>query len=354
MMTEQRHQELIQRCCAIFRHETQMHFNHHIADLAAYIILEQAQDSLNDILQPIIQTGALPHDLLRALTQCQLLVLQHQTPHNMDSSAEQQVQSFQDNIEHFHFIANSILSIGKQTWLTHIESKQNNFKAKHESRIIEAAIKDWQTAGKIKCLNYYKGLPVQAIVPIEHIHSAEKVFLSLKLSKDLTRVLAIADQHYVLAPGHNDMQLIELMVQHIGENSITFHVHTLSLLKKRQHFRLQPLQHMDIQLQHHKKSIAHGQILNFSLGHMDVILASQQGLELNPDEIIDIQFHIKATAINGSAWIRSIRQDKQQCFLCLELIPNAIMQRLLQQEIAYLQRTIIREIKEKFTPISDA
>jgi len=331
-----------------------MHFNHHIADLAAYIILEQAPDSLNDILQPIIQAGALPHDLFRALTQCQLLLLQEKKPQAIGRSAEQQVQSFQDNIEHFHFIASSILSIGKQTWLTHIETKQNNLKAKRESRIIEAAVKDWQTAGKIKCLNYYKGLPVQAIVPIEHIHSAEKVLLSLKFSKDLARVLAIADQHYVLAPDHNDMQLIELMVQHIGENSITFHVHTLSLLKKRQHFRLQPLQQMNIQLQRHKKSIAHGQILSFSLGHMDVLIPTEQWLELKRDEIIDIQFPVKSTPINGSAWIRSMRQDKQQCFLSLELIPNAIMQRQLQQEIAYLQRTIIREIKEKFTPAPDA
>jgi len=352
MMTEQRHQELIQRCCAIFRLETKIHFNHHIADLAAYIILEESPDSLNMILQPIIQAGALPHDLLRALTQCQLLV-QQQTSQSMNHNPEQQVQSFQDTIEHFHFIARSILSIGKPTWLTHLKTKQHDLKAEHANRMIQAAVQHWQTAGKIKCLNYYKGLPVQAIVPIQQIHSAEKVLLSLPFTKDLARVLAIADEQYVLAPDQNDGQLIELMVHHLGKNNITFHIHSLSLLKKRQHFRLQPLQTMDIELQRNSKRIAHGRILDFSLGNMDVVISSEQCLQLKLDEIIDIQFPIKDTPIHGSAWIRNMRQDQQQCFLCLELIPNAIMQRLLQQEISYLQRTIIREIKEKFTPAPD-
>jgi len=347
-MTEQRHQELIQRCCAIFQLETNIHFNHHIADLAAYIILEKSPASLHMILQSIIQAGAMPYDLLHALTQCQLLVQQKKSQ-SMNQDPEQQVQSFQNTIEHFHFIASSILSIGKPIWLTDLKTKQHALKTEHANQTIQAALQHWQTTGKIKCLNYYKGLPVQSIVPIQQIHSAEKVLLSLPFTKDLARVLAISDEQYVLAADQNDSQLIELMVHHFDENSITFHIHTLSLLKKHQHFRLQPLQTMDIELQRNCNSIAHGRIFDFSLGNMDVISSSEQCLPLKTDEIIDIQFPIRDTPTHGSAWIRNIRQEQHQCFLCLELIPNAIMQRLLQQEISYLQRTIIREIKEKFT-----
>ncbi len=349
-MTEQRHQELIQQCCDKFKHETRLHFNHHVADLAAYIVLQQTPDALEAILEPIIQAGAIPVDLLRSLIQCQLLVLEEEASNVIHNEAGEHIQAFKTTLEHFHFIATSIISIGEKKWLESIKKDQDQLKSKHETNIIETAVQTWQCQKKIKCLNYYKGLPVQAIVAIERIHTGEKTLLAVKHSRELARVLAIADQHYVLVPDGNDEELIEMNVHHIGESSITFHAHTLSQLKKRKHFRLQPLQAMAIALYHDKNLIGHGEVLDFSLGNMDVSMPVEQCASLNVDEIIDIQFQINETAISGTAWVRAIRHHDQHCFLCLELIPHALMQRHLQQEIASLQRKIIQEIKEKFTP----
>jgi len=340
---------LVKQCCEILRHEILPQQHDHIAELASYIVGVTTHQSLSDIIHAMIQGHVLVSDLSRALMKCQLFLLEQQMPAIFKQSPDKQLQALKEMIEHFNYISASIVQIGEQLWSDKVGVLKQDLKLEHQHRILDVSMQTWKHQKQIKLLNYYKGLPVQVMADIECVEAADQAVISVHSSKALGRVLAMQNNAFVLTPDTEDKVLIHLQVKHEQCDKVSFLVKTLSSMKKRKYFRLEPVETVAIQLYRNKKLVGKGQILDLSLNHMDIMMPIVKGIVFEVNEIVDICFPLQNKEVKGCAWVRHTRQTDQDVILCLELMPQAHLQRNLQQEVACLQRRIIQEIKEKFT-----
>jgi len=342
---------LVKQCSEIFRHEILPHHHDNVAELASYIVGVTTRHSLSELINVMLQADVLPSDLSRALMRCQLLILEQQMPVIFKSSPETQIQALKEMVEHFNYVSSSIVQIGEELWSARVDALHYDLKVEHQHRILDVSMQIWKHQKQIKLLNYYKGLPVQVMADIECIEAVDQPIISVRSSKALGRVLAMQKNEFVLTPDGEDEILIHLQVKCEQSDKVSFLVKALSNIKKRQYFRLEPLEVMAIQLYRNKKIVGRGKVLDLSLRHMDVSMPVVKKTTFEINEIVDICFQLQKQEMKGCAWVRHVRLHDQEVILCLELIPQANLQRNLQQEVAYLQRRIIQEIKEKFTII---
>jgi len=340
---------LVKQCCRILREELALPCHEYIAEFASYIVGVTTHRSLSELIIAMIQATALPSALSQALMRCQLLVFEQKMPMMISASPDKQLQLLKELLEHFNYINASIVQEGEKLWAEQVDALEHDLRREHQHRILDVSMQLWKYQQKIKLLNYYKGLPVQVMVDIDCIDAVEPAVIHVRSSPSLGRVLAMQGNAFVLAPDSEDKVLIHLQVQHEQHDKVSFVVKALSSIKKRKHFRLEPIEPVAIQLYRNKKVIGRGKVLDLSLKHMDIRIPAVQGVMFEVNEIVDICFPIQKKELKGCAWVRHIRQTEQEFILCLELMPQAHLQHHLQQEVAYLQRKIIQEIKEKFT-----
>jgi len=340
---------LVKQCCEILRNEILPQHHEHVAELASYIVGVTTHRSLSEIIIAMIQAGALPSDLSRALMKCQLYMFEKQMPVIFKRPPDKQIRALKEIIEHFNYISSSIVQVGEELWSARVDALNHDLKIEHQQRILDVSMQTWKHQKKIKLLNYYKGLPVQVMADIECVEAADQAVVSVHSSKALGRILAMQNNAFVLTPDAQDEVLIHFQVKYEQCDKVSFFVKELSNIKKRQYFRLEPVETVAIQLYRNKKLVGRGKVLDLSLKHMDVSMPVARNIAFEANEIVDICFPLQKKEVQGCAWVRHIRQVEQEVILCLELMPQAHLQRNLQQEVAYLQRRIIQEIKEKFT-----
>jgi hypothetical protein len=343
---------LVKRCCEILRHEIPSQQHNNVADLASYIAGVTIRHSLSELISGMIQTGVLPGDLSCALMKCQLFILEQKMPAIFKSAPDKQIQALKEIIEHFNYISSSIIQEGEQLWSARVDALHHDLKVEHQHRVLDVSMQIWKHQKQIKLLNYYKGLPVQVMADIACIEDADQPAIVVHSSKLLGRVLAMQNNEFVLTPDGEDEVLIHLQVRHEQPDKVSFLVKALSSMKKRKYFRLEPIEPVAIQLYRNKKLVGRGKVLDLSLKHMDISMPAAKNTSFEANEIVDICFPLQKQEVKGCAWVRHIRLTDQETILCLELMPQAHLQRNLQQEVAYLQRRIIQEIKEKFTVLA--
>jgi len=345
---------LVKQCCEILRHEILSQHHDYVAELANYIVGVTTRHSLSELINAMIQGGVLPSDLSRALMKCQLFILDQQMSVVLKHSPEKQIQVLKAMVEHFNYISSSIVQVGEQIWSERVEKLHRDLKVEKQHHVLDVVMEIWKHENKIKLLNYYKGLPVQVVASIECIEMVDdQLIISVRSSKALGRILAMQKNEFVLTPDNEDEVLIHLQVRHEQDDKVSFIVNTLSSMKKRKHFRLEPVETMAIRLYRNKKMAGSGKVLDLSLKHLDISMPIVKGLAFEVNEIVDVCFELQNKEVKGCAWVRHTSLREQETILCLELMPQAHLQRNLQQEVATLQRRIIQEIKEKFTVIQN-
>ena len=341
---------LVKKCCEILRHEIISQDDEYVADLASYIVGVTTHRLLSELIHGMIQGDVLPSHLSRALMRCQLLILEQEIPVLSKHSPEKQIQHLKTMIEHFNYISLSIVQVGEEVWSDHVDTLQHDLQVEKQQHLLDVVMRIWKYENKIKLLNYYKGLPVQVMANIESIEMLDdRPIISVRKSTALERVLAVQKNQFVLTPDSEDAVLIHLQLRYEQVDKVVFIVNTLSNMKKRKHFRLEPVETVAIRLYRNKKVAGSGKVLDFSLKHLDISMPIGHGLTFEVNEIVDVCFQLQNKEMKGGAWVRHICPRDQEVILCLELMPQAHLQRNLQQEVAVLQRRIIQEIKEKFT-----
>jgi len=342
---------LVKQCCEVLRHEILPQHHDNVAELASYIVGVSTRHSLSELIHAMIQADVQPSGLSRALMRCQLLILEQQMPMIFKSSPDKQIQALKEMVEHFNYISSSIVQIGEELWSARVQALNHDLEVEHQHRILDVSMQIWKHQKQIKLLNYYKGLPVQVLANIECVEAVDQPVITVHSSTSLGRVLAMQKNEFVLTPDAEGEAFIHLQVKHEQGEKVSFLVKALSTIKKRQYFRLEPIESMAIQLYRNKKIVGRGKVLDLSLKHMDISMPTVKDTVFEVNEIVDICFRLQKKEVKGCAWIRHVRLHNQEVILCLELMPQAHLQRSLQQEVAYLQRRIIQEIKEKFTVI---
>ncbi|MDQ6967585.1 MAG: hypothetical protein Q9M14_02745 [Mariprofundaceae bacterium] len=345
------HAALVKQCCEILRHEILPQQHDNVAELASYIVGVTTRHSLSELINDMIQGDVLPSDLTHALMKCQLLILEQQMPVIFKDSPDKQIQALKEMVEHFNYIASSIVQVGEKLWSNRVEALHHDLKVEQKKHILNVSMQIWRQQDKIKLLNYYKGLPVQVMADIECVEAVDQPMITVHSSAALGRVLAMQKNEFVLTPDSEDEVLIQLQVKREQGEKVSFLVKSLSTIKKRKYFRLEPIETMAIQLYRNKKTVGKGKVLDLSLKHMDISMPEVKDITFEVNEIVDICFLLQKKEVKGCAWVRHIRLHEQEVVLCLELMPQAHLQRNLQQEVASLQRGIIQEIKEKFTVV---
>jgi len=344
-MTEPFHQKLIQQCADIFHQSIPDIHDQNIPILAAYIVLGHAQSSVEKALDALIKQNVSIHTLLHALMQSQMLLLESRLSNMVKKPLASDIQALKSYIDHVHYMATNMFLIDEKNRLEH--SDKEGAETSEDMRIFKDSLPLWQKEEKIKCINFYKGLPVQCMANIDGIIESEDSFISLSLNHDLLRVLIMTNNSYILVPSASDEDMLRLQVHVIGHRTVTLTTKRMSTFKKRKKLRLQPLEPMQVRISHHMKNIGKADVLDFSLTHFNMKMDSDACQSLHIDDIVDIQIPFQDKLTQAAAWIRFMRQDKQYHVLCVEFQTNGEVQRLLQNEVSISQRKIIQEIKEK-------
>jgi len=340
---------LVKQCCTILRNEALSQHHDYIAELAGYIVGVTVHHSLSGLIGGMLKAGVLASDLSCSLMKCQLCVFEQYVPVIFTMPADKKIKILKEMIEHFNYIGSSIVEEAEHIWAEQVDALQHDLDVEHQHRILDVSMQAWKHQKKVKLLNYYKGLPVQVLSDIESVEDGDQPVMTVRSSKALGRILAMQNNAFVLTPDIDDEVLIHLQVRHEQSDKVSFCVKALSNMKKRQHFRLEPVEKVSIQLYRNKKLVGKGEVLDLSLKHMDISMPMINDVSFEKNEIVDVCLLLQKQAVKGCAWVRYIRVVKQDVILCLELMPQAHLQHNLQQEVAYLQRKIIQEIKEKFT-----
>jgi len=344
-MIEPFNQHLIQQCSDIFHQDMPTIQNQNIPDLAAYIVLGHGKNTVEKILDELMRQDVSIHTLLHALIASQLVLLESPLSMMIKKPHESDVQALKSYVEHIHYIATTMFFIDEKNRRKNAKTKEINISQNMQT--FNDSLRLWRKEDKIKCINYYKGLPIQCVANIDTITESEDSFISLTLSHDLLRVLTMTQETSVLLQSSSEGVMLQLNVHILGHRTVTLTSKNLVILKRREQLRLQPLETIEILILQHKKAVGSAKVLDFSITHLNVKLSSHHCQNLHADELVDIHTTLQGEVIHATAWIRSIRQDESHHILCLKLLPNAQIQHFLQSEFSTLQRKIIQEIKAK-------
>ncbi|MDX8388862.1 MAG: hypothetical protein R8M38_00080 [Mariprofundaceae bacterium] len=276
------------------------------------------------------------------------MILEYKLPTLLELPGNEQVQGLKKIIEHFNYIETTIIAVGEQLWLTEMNDVKEDRDAERQACVLATSLQQWQKDGKVKILNYYKGLPVQAISKVMDVTGGRKPAISVQATSELGRVLAISDKQRVLAPDSEDSVFINMVALNTQGDSITFYIKGVSRMERRKHLRLQPLSKTAINIYRNKVHVGCGEVLDLSLSHIALSMPSADSSTFEKSEIVDIQFILNQDSLEGAGWIRSSRKDHDSIFICIEFMPDAGIQRQLQKETAIIQRKIIQEIRKKF------
>ena len=344
-------QHLIHRCTLILQEALPASTHRQIPKLAAHLIHPTA-DATQRLITPLLDCDVTPGQLLCATMHCHPIIIQEQLNTIFELPRAEQPGALKAIIEHFGAISTAIVEIGDQQWQSKLDHATAALQQEHELRILSLTIQMWLKTERIKLVNYYRGLPVQAVTRViaveDHLDHPTRPSVTAAISREVARVLAINDNRSVLALDHDGEHFLRLEQRSITKDNVTFQLQP-GLLKKRNHFRLEPIHPIDITLQHNKKSIGTARILDFSIKHIDLQLPADPALSLARNDMLDFYLELHEQTIHGRGCLRHQRSHHDHRYLCLELIPSRHLQHHLQQEIANLQRKIIQEIKEKFT-----
>jgi len=349
---ESLNQQLIRKCCQVLNESLSQYETPLFLELATYMVLMRSQKTLQELISAIFSMGVAPSDLLSAVMKCQWLRLEAELLELASLSPQKQMQGLKDTLEHFHYIETLVLEMGGRIWESKFAEVQKELGHERESRIAATSLQQWHANNKIKLLNYYKGLPVQVVSNVVDVTCGANPGVVVALSKELSRVLAISEQKSALAPDVEDKQFLQMHVKHISSDSVSFHLKGLANIERRKQFRLEPLELTKVHVYQSKKISGTGVVLDISLTHVDMAISPLHNVSFKLGEMIDFSFQMEDSMIEGAAWIRFLRQDKEKMILCVEFLPDASMQKILQQKTAVLQRKIIQEIKQKFTMLN--
>jgi len=340
-------QTMIQQCTDILHQHIGNIEHRSIPKLATYIILGYGQATLEETLEELVQQDIPLHSLLQALMESQVYVLDACLKIESDHATIPDIQALKPYVEHIHYISTALFFIDEKIKRDILKNKTKPYSPNME--LFKISITSWKAQEKIKCINYYKGLPVQCIASLDGIttESDNSYLISLNLNRELLRVLSMSNETSVLLPSISGHMMFQLNVHTLGDRIVTLSSKAMMIFQQRKQLRLQPLRPIEIMILRHKKVIGSANLLDFSLTHFNVEMASQTCQSLHTDELIDIHITLQGEIIHATAWIRSIRQGQSHHILCLELLPNHQIQRCLQKEISMSQRKIIQEIKNK-------
>jgi len=349
---ESLNQQLVQKCCQALNESLKQHEAPHSLELATYIVLMRSHKTLPELISAIFSMGTTPSDLLSAVMRCQWLLLEAKLPELASLLPQKQMQGLKDTLEHFHYIETLVLEMGEQVWECKFAEAQKELADERESRIVATSLQQWHANNKIKLLNYYKGLPVQVLANVVSVTSGVNPMVVVALSSELRRVLAISEQKSALAPDVEDKHFLQMCVHHLSSDRVSFHLNGLAKIERRKQFRLQPLELTKVDVYQSKKVSGKGVVLDISLTHVSMAISPLHETSFKLGEMIDFSFKMEDSMVKGAAWIRFIRHNEEKVILCVELLPDASTQKILQQKTAVLQRKIIQEIKQKFTMLN--
>jgi len=344
-------QRLIQQCCHIFQEHLGEIDDKDIPNIASYMVIGKSPVTLDHILSQWVKNERSLEQLLQTINACQNTVIQAYIPKWFQQDTPP-YQHMSLHLERFHHISMTLVSTYKQAFEQQEKIDTLSPSQKLEQAILSSFNTQWQQQEKLTCLNYYKGLPVQCSTTIKKIHKHDHDdYITVSLSRALLRVLAVTEQTSILIFNQEHQKLIQLDTHHITQNDVTFTTNNMSLLQKRQQLRLQPTSPMEAIILQHKKIIGGGEIIDLSIKHIHIRMASHLCQHFRLKNMVDIQIQLSEHFVKGSAWIRSMRPNPPHHILQLEFLPSAKVQRHLQTEVAALQRKIIQQIKEKFAAV---
>jgi len=347
---------LTQKCCEALKNSLKSDKANGLPDLAEYIVSSTVRRPLPEVLKTIINDSISPKNLLDAVIKSQWLVLEHKLPEIMQLPPADQTLRLKETIDRFNHISEAVLEFREQQLLEEIEEKNKAIAAEREARVMTTVVQQWQKAGEIKFLNYYKGLPVNSTVNIIEKTEERHPSITVQSSDDLRKVLAISPDaeknRSALTPASDDLFLINMDVIETTRENVTFRANNLMPVEKRYHLRLQPLKDISIQLFRNKISAGTGRIIDLSTGGLSISMPVPEKQAFQKDEIVSFTFRLGNDDLKGSGWIRAIFKRQEHLHFGLEVMPNAGLQRRLQQEISSIQRTLIQEVRKKFLAFS--
>jgi len=345
-------QALIQQCHKILVDSLGQNGGAGLPALAAYIVQTDSKQSLPPVIANILKDGVSPGNLFRALLKCQWAVLEHRLSTLKDLSPKDQVSGLKQTMEHFNYIEESIIEGGEQASATQLDEAKKALDTEQQAHALTVAMHQWKESGKIRILNYYKGMPAQAVARILDIQgkSGEEM-ITVRFTDEVGRVIAVAlDEDSVLSPSTDKGNYFKLSVFRVSREEIIFNVSGFSTRKEGTYreVRVQPVKARGAELYRCEQLIASGQLHDLSLTGISLQFPDSAQLSCSEGETVDFRIKFEDRILQGSGWVRSLREHNDMMLIGIEVRPEASVQRLLQEEVSMIQRRIIYELKHKY------
>lgn len=345
-------QALIQQCHKILIDSLGQNGGGGLSALAAYIVQTDSKQPLPPVIANILEDGVSPGNLFRALLKCQWVVLEHRLSTLKDLSPKDQVSGLKQMMKHFNYIEESIIEGGEQASATQLDEAKKALDIEQQAHAMTVSMHQWKVSGKIKTLNYYKGMPVQAIARILDIQGKSgQEMITVRFTDEVGRVIAVSpEEDNVLSPCMGKGNFIKLSVFRVSREEIIFNVSGICTRREGtyQEVRVQPVKVRDTELYRHEQLMVSGQLHDMSLTGIGVLFPDSERLPCSEGETLDFRIKFEDRILYGSGWIRSLRKHNDMMLMGIEIRPEASVQRLLQEEVSIIQRKIIYELKHKY------
>jgi len=345
-------QALIQQCHKILVDSLGQNGGSGLSALAAYIVQADSKQSLPPVIANILKDGVLPGNLFRALLKCQWVVLEHRLSTLKDLSPKDQVSGLKQTMEHFNYIEEAIIEGGEKISATQLDEAKRALDIEQQAHALTVSMNHWKASEKIKILNYYKGMPVQAVAKILNIQGKPgEEMITVCFADEVSRVIAVApEEDSVLSPCMGKGNFVKLSLFRVGREEIIFNVSGICTRREGtfQEVRVQPVKARDTELYRHEQLIASGQLHDLSLTGIGVQFPDSERSPCSEGETLDFRIKFEDRILQGSGWVRSLRKHNDMMFMGIEIRPEASVQKLLQEEVSMIQRSIIYELKHKY------
>jgi len=345
-------QALIQQCHKILVDSLGQNGGTGLPALAAYIVQTDSKQSLPPMIENILKDGVSPGNLFRALLKCQWIVLEHRLSTMKDLSPKDQVSGLKQTMEHFNYIEEAIVEGGEQISATQLDEAKKALDIEQQAHALAVTVHRWKESGKVRILNYYKGMPVQAVAMILDIQGkAGEEMITVRFTDEAGRVIAVAlEESSVLSPSMDKGNFVKLSVFRVSSEEIIFNVSGFSTRREGlyREVRVQPVKTRDTELYKNGQLVVSGQLHDMSLTGIGVQFPDSKRLPCSEGETLDFRIKFEDRNLQGSGWVRSLRKHDDMMFVGIEIRQEASVQKLLQEEVSMVQRRIIHELKHKY------
>ena len=217
---------------------------------------------------------------------------------------------------------------------------------KDEESILEAlvAIKDNKVANDVKLLNFYREVPINFGVSIDHV---ERGLVEMTVHQ-LQAALMGLQKETLIRSGHFRNDVVAKVNRAGTENGVAFLSHfsyVQILTDRRSHIRVTVSENIDVSFRAHQLRLQ-GKLMDISIGGMAFLAPDKQGIEDNTRGLIS--FSLKGNRLEFPAILLRIDDEPPEKRFVFQFNLDSKSETHISHFVFQTQSEIIRELKDKF------